>query len=506
MKALIFRGIVPFTFLAVLGGLACGPSGGTLIGGTPTPVPWDDDDDDATDDDDAVVGPFANLVLNELISSGDDVIEVVNLESTEQDIGGWGLRDSDPDHRPWIIPEGTLVPAGGFIHFIKDESDIGLGDEDGAALIDPSGEVVDEIEYNDGGAALSWCRFPDGSGSWTVCTRPSPGLPNVIEAPQVNIVPLYMAGLDRYLDPEVRIYEPNELAFDSNGRLWAGDQENVRVQIFDTDGSFLATVGGQGTGPGQFAWSNSSNRGPESMKEGSDGNMYVVDRIGDRVNVYDIDTFEALPSVAEGTGMVDPTGFVTTSVGLMYVGDQNRNEIRAFTLDGEDRGTFQTHVGDERILNKIETLAVDEASDRLFATSESEQRVEVFRLSTGDYLDQHVTQLQGGGGIEPGRISVSIEGIITDQVNGWFFVNDEEAGRFMLHDLTSPDLTNPAADFAFLGAFGTVGTDPGQFRSPDGIAVSAELDRVAIADQANDRVQVFALSDIAEALSLPLAP
>jgi len=486
--------------------VACGTESGGLIGNNPTPPPYVDDDDDAVvDDDDAVVGPFANIVLNEVISSGEDVIELMNLEPTEQDIGGWRLRDDDEDHRPWTIPDGTIVPAGGLIHFVKDQHDIGLGDEDAAVLINPANEVVEEAAYGDGTAALSWCRFPDGTGGWTTCTAPTPGLPNVVDIPTGSTDPIFIAGLERWQEAGVRVGEPNELAFDSNGRIWAGDQEDVTVKIFDTDGTFLTSVGGQGSGPGQFAWSNSANRGPESMKE-HDGKMYVVDRIGDRVNVYDIDTFEAEPSIAGDGGMADPTGMVASSLGFLYIGDQNQNRIYVFTTSGTYVNTFQTHdAGNNRILNKVETLAIDEDHDRLFATSENDVRVEVFRLSTGEYLNQHVTQYQSGGGIEPGRITGSIEGIITDEVNQLLFVCDEVAGRYMIHDLDSEDLVIPTADFAFLAAFGTVGAQPGQFNSPDGVAVSPEYDRVAIADQGNDRVQVFSLTDLAIALDIPLA-
>ena len=497
----LLRGaLAPAAIACVLVG--CPPDSGGLIGDTPTPPV---DDDDATDDDDAVVGPFANLTLNEVISSGNDMIEIMNLEPTEQDIGGWQLRDDDEDHRPWVIPAGTIVAAGGFISFVKDQHDIGLGDEDAAVLIDPSGEVVEEAPYGLGTAGLSWCKFPDATGGWTNCTSPTPGAPNILENPTGSTDPLFIAGLDRFAETDVRVGEPNELAFDENGLLWAGDQESVRVQIFDVDGTFLQSVGGQGTGPGQFAWSNSSNRGPESMKP-YNGKMYVVDRIGRRVNVYDTATFAAEPSIGGDVGLVDPTGLVISDAGLIYIGDQSLNTIEVINTAGTHINTFQTHDGGTRILNKVETLAIDQDRNRLFATSEQEQRLEVFELSTGDYLQQHITQLQSGGGIEPGRITVSIEGTITDEVNQLLFVCDEEAGRFMIHDLASASLVVPTADFAYLNSFGSVGGNPGQFRSADGIAVSAVHDRVAVADQGNDRVQVFSLSELAIALEIPLVP
>ena len=79
------------------------------------------------------------------------------------------------------------------------------------------------------------------------------------------------------------------------------------------------------------------------------------------------------------------------------------------------------------------------------------------------------------------------------------FVNDEEAGRMMLMDMTAgEDLFDPAADYAFRGAFSSTA----HFAGADGVYPAQEFDRVAVADQNSSRVQVFLLSEIYEALGI----
>lgn len=54
---------------------------------------------------------------------------------------------------------------------------------------------------------------------------------------------------------------------------------NPRIQVFDTDGNFTTTIGTSGTGDGQFSK-------PEHVNIDSSGNVYVVDRGNQRMQVF----------------------------------------------------------------------------------------------------------------------------------------------------------------------------------------------------------------------------
>lgn len=49
------------------------------------------------------------------------------------------------------------------------------------------------------------------------------------------------------------LFLPTNLALDSNGNVYVADTSGARVQVYDADGHYLRTVGSLGDGPGQFA-------------------------------------------------------------------------------------------------------------------------------------------------------------------------------------------------------------------------------------------------------------
>jgi len=69
---------------------------------------------------------------------------------------------------------------------------------------------------------------------------------------------------------ETALYEPTALAFDAAGRLYILDAGNNRVQIFDSEGGFLASRGQAGQGPGDL-------EAPEDMWVAPDGEIVVAD-------------------------------------------------------------------------------------------------------------------------------------------------------------------------------------------------------------------------------------
>ena len=185
----------------------------------------------------------------------------------------------------------------------------------------------------------------------------------------------------------------------------------------------------------------------------------------------------------------------------VFVADQGSDRIDAWQLYGDKQYAFDTEPGGDDLLHTLETLAIDPARGRLFASSEQVGRVEVFDLADGDHLGG-LCGPQSGGAPESGRVADVVEGIIYDRVNDRLYVSDEQNQRILVFDGASSELFDEDSDFGFLGSFGAGGDAPGEFLSADGIAVDPALDRLAVADQGNQRVQVFRLSDIEAALGL----
>ena len=133
------------------------------------------------------------LVINEINSSPDDWVEVMNIGETDLDVSGYEIRDNSDDHR-WKFPSGTTVKAGelflvkadsmGLIY--NDATDsyeennfdaaIGIGSGDSIRLYDGNSNLLDShswtehASYDGDAAKASLGRYPDGTGSF--CLMP----------------------------------------------------------------------------------------------------------------------------------------------------------------------------------------------------------------------------------------------------------------------------------------------------------------------------------------------
>lgn len=81
---------------------------------------------------------------------------------------------------------------------------------------------------------------------------------------------------------EVPIGRVGEVTVDQEGQLYIADPTQNTILVFDPDGNYLASIGREGSGPGEF-------RGPGTMDVFSN-QLYVYDVMQHRVNVFDLNT------------------------------------------------------------------------------------------------------------------------------------------------------------------------------------------------------------------------
>ncbi|MDH7511332.1 MAG: NHL repeat-containing protein [Clostridiales bacterium] len=87
-------------------------------------------------------------------------------------------------------------------------------------------------------------------------------------------------------DEALAFYMPSGLALDSQGNLYILDTGNHRIQKFGPDGDFLASLGRQGQGPGEFSY-------PDSIDIDSSGLIWVSDPHNKRIQVLTAEGKEA---------------------------------------------------------------------------------------------------------------------------------------------------------------------------------------------------------------------
>ena len=100
-----------------------------------------------------------------------------------------------------------------------------------------------------------------------------------------------------------QMQQPRNLAVAADGRIYALDSGNHRVQVFNPDGSFAFEFGSFGEQPGQF-------NEPWGIAIGPDGRVYIADTWNHRIQVFD----------PEGNLVNSWGGFVSTDGQLGQMG------------------------------------------------------------------------------------------------------------------------------------------------------------------------------------------
>lgn len=138
------------------------------------------------------------IALNELTSKGaeagpyagkGDAVELFNAGDGPADLSGWRLSDDDtfPADKTYVFPEGTKLGPGERLVLVELDVMTGEGDlpfgisssnPETLTLVDAADETRDALTVEGVAAMVSWCRLPDGTGSWAHCEQ-TLGAPNV---------------------------------------------------------------------------------------------------------------------------------------------------------------------------------------------------------------------------------------------------------------------------------------------------------------------------------------
>lgn len=98
-------------------------------------------------------------------------------------------------------------------------------------------------------------------------------------------------------DPQAQFYRVRDIAADPQGNIYVDDMSTGRIQVFDSSGGYLRTIGRSGQGPGEFEYPTLIRFG------GREGYTHVMDRFR-RINLFDRQGVFVRSVVLEG-GFVD---------------------------------------------------------------------------------------------------------------------------------------------------------------------------------------------------------
>lgn len=125
------------------------------------------------------------VVINEVAAAGmgSDWFELRNLGGSAIDLAGYTFTD-DISGRSNVasFPDGATVGPGRYlvVQFDQDWPGFGLKGDEELAVINPDGDIVDTVDWEEGQSPQggSFARSPDGTGPFQTTSPATPGGPN----------------------------------------------------------------------------------------------------------------------------------------------------------------------------------------------------------------------------------------------------------------------------------------------------------------------------------------
>lgn len=230
---------------------------------------------------------------------------------------------------------------------------------------------------------------------------------------------------------------PGGLALDEEGLLYATHMMRHKVAVYDRAGKRVREFGKPGTAPGEF-------QQPGGIAFGPDGSLYVADQVNRRVQKL---TPRGEPISAWGRYGIEPGQFGGNVSAASRVGGPH---FLAFNSRGE-----------------------------LYTTEGSVGRVQKFKADGTFVLAWGDNEVGPGHFGSPkglqGPIAVAVDS--RDQV--WVTATNHYVQQF-------------TAGGRYVGRVGGPGSEPGQFRTPHGLAFDSH-DHLYVVDSRNSRIQKLAI-------------
>ena len=177
---------------------------------------------------------------------------------------------------------------------------------------------------------------------------------------------------------------PVQMLIDRQQHLWVSDENLHRITVLTTDGEHVRTWGEHGGGEGQL------NR-PSGIAFDADENVYVSDTMNHRVQRFTSEGkfLASWGTHGSGDGELDmPWGIAVDEEGDVYVADWRNDRVQKFTADGEFISAFGRPGGADGELNGPAGIEVDGDGD-LYVADCGNDRVQLFDHE-GRYVEKFI--------------------------------------------------------------------------------------------------------------------
>ena len=173
---------------------------------------------------------------------------------------------------------------------------------------------------------------------------------------------------------------PVQVVCNEDGDLFVSDEATHRITRFKEDGEYVAKWGAEGTGPGEL-------KGPAGIAFDPDGNLVVVDSQNHRVQRFTADGeyLGGFGSHGSEPGQFDlPMGVHVDELGFVYIADWRNNRVQKLSANGEPVMVIGQAGAEDGEFNWPMGVAVDGHGD-IYVCDYGNDRVQLFNQE-GHYI------------------------------------------------------------------------------------------------------------------------
>ena len=262
---------------------------------------------------------------------------------------------------------------------------------------------------------------------------------------------------------EGMLNSPIGVAVTAEDEVVVADNQNHRVQVFDSNGTFLRSFGHKGENAGEF----NSRFGIAIDK---DRKIFVADRYNHRVQIFSregrhLGSFGGKGSL--DSQLLNPRGLSLDSTGNVIVADTGNKLIKIFTPDGR----FVMKIGGQGSFSS--PVHCVQSGEYFIVSDRNEHCIKVFSR------EGHFQYKFGKNGAGDGEFNCP------------HFLSVTQSKHLLVCDRNNHRIQVFKVDGTFVQKFGLKGSNVGQFNEPFSLAVSSD-DRIVMSDLRNCRIQIFA--------------
>ena len=253
------------------------------------------------------------------------------------------------------------------------------------------------------------------------------------------------------------------VAVTDKDEIVAADEGNHRVQVFDSNGTFLRSFGHKGENDGEFKY-------PVGLAINKDRQIFVADLDNHRIQIFSWEG-RHLGSFG-GQGSLDsqlfkPWGLSLDSTGNVIIADSGNKLIKIFTPDG----TFVMKIGGQGSFSF--PIHCVQCGEYFIVSDSNEHCIKVFNRE-GHFLYKFGKKGEGDGEFNCPR-----------------FLSVTQSKHLLVCDMDNDRVQVFELDGTFVGKFGLKGSKLGELIGPFSAAVLSN-GQIAVSDTGNHRIQIFA--------------